>query len=226
MQRQYPDQAVGYVIEGDAELAAGRTVPAIEAMRRGLDKKNRGPLAGTIHALLLREKRDAEAQQFATSWMKGHPDDALFIGYLGDAELSAKNWAAARRYYDQLLKLDANNVGALNNIAWILLQNKDPESMAFIQKALAVAPDQPDVLDTLSQIHASRKEYSQAIGALRKAINRATSPSKLQISLAQVLLASGDRTSAIDELQKLVDRGKGAPNYAQARKLLAELRSQ
>ena len=122
------------------------------------------------------------------------------------------------------MRIDPALAGTLNNSAWALLQAGDPTALDFAQRAVAIQPNRPEFLDTLAQVYVSRKEYPKAIEALRQAINRATNPMPLQLSLAKVYVTSGDNASAIAELQALVDRGKTAPLYPQARKLLAELR--
>jgi len=224
LQRQYPRLATGNILEAQVESAQGRQEAAIAALRLSVDKDSPDAAPVLLHEVLLRTDQTASAKEFAAGWLKRHPKDAQFMAYLGDTELDRKNWDAAMSHYDRALGIDPLNAGALNNGALALMQRKDPKALEYAQRALAIQPNRPEMLDTLAQVHVSRKEYAPAIAALRQAIGRATDPAPLQLSLAQVYVTSGDSASAISELQLLVDRGKTHPLYPKARKLLAELR--
>ena len=224
VQQQYPGEAVGFSMEGAVESSQGNTAAAVAAFSKGLDKANPGMLAQLVHALLLRDGKTAEAKQLEARWIKNHPKDVEFLAYLGDTEAGAKNLTAARAFYEQVLSIDPNHAGALNNMAWTLLQLKDPASMAFVERALKVQPDRPEILDTLAQIQVSQKQYTKAVEALKMAINRATDPAPLRLSLARVYIEAKDRPNAINELEKLIALGKSSPYYLPARKLLTEQR--
>jgi len=224
LQRQYPRLATGNILEAQVESAQGRQEAAIAALRLSVDKDSPDAAPVLLHEVLLRTDQTASAKEFAAGWLKRHPKDAQFMAYLGDTELDRKNRDAAMSHYDRALGIDPLNAGALNNGALALMQRKDPKALEYAQRALAIQPNRPEMLDTLAQVHVSRKEYAPAIAALRQAIGRATDPAPLQLSLAQVYVTSGDSASAISELQLLVDRGKTHPLYPKARKLLAELR--
>ena len=224
LQRQYPKLAIGNILEAQIESAQGRQEAAIAALRLSVDKDSPDAAPVLLHEALLRTDKTALAAEFAAGWLKKHPKDSQFMAYLGDTELDRKNWDAAMRHYDNVLAIDPVNVGTLNNAALALMQRKDPKALEYVQRALAIQPNRPEVLDTLSQVYVSRKEYAPAIAALRQAIGRATDPAPLQLSLVQVYVTSGDPASAIGELQLLVDRGKTHPLYPKARKLLADLR--
>ena len=224
LQRLYPKVAVGYILESQAESAQGRQQAAIAALRLGVEKEMPEAAPVLLHDALLRNAETEPAKQFAYAWLTKHPKDSQFMTYLGDTELDAKKWGAASRQYERALAIDPTNVGALNNGALALIQQNDPRAMEYAQRAVAIQPNRPEVLDTLAQVFVSRKEYAQAIVALRQAVARATDPSPLRLSLAEVYVASGDPASAVSELQLLVDRGKAHPLYPKARKMLAELR--
>jgi cellulose synthase operon protein C len=123
-----------------------------------------------------------------------------------------------------LLAIDPKHFGALNNMAWVHLQTKDPRALEYAERALAESPDRPEALDTLAQIQASQKEFGKAIDSLKRAINRATNSAPLRLSLAKIYIQANDRLNAINELEKLVALGKSSPYYLPARKLLAEQR--
>ena len=224
LQRHYPKLAIGTILEAKIESAQGRQQATIAALRLSVAKEMPDASPVLLHEFLLRADQAAAARQFAAEWLNKHPKDAQFMSYLGDTELKQENWDAALRHYDSALAIDSQNVSALNNGAMALLGRKDPKALEYAQRALAIQPNRPEVLDTLAQVHVRRKDYPAAIAALRQAIGRATDPGPLQMSLAQVYVTSGDPASAINELQLLVDKGKAHPLYPRARKMQADLR--
>jgi putative PEP-CTERM system TPR-repeat lipoprotein len=226
LQRQFPADAAGYLVEAQVEAQQNHRPQFIAALRVAAKKTNPQAAPVQLHGELLRSGDKALAGQFAEEWLKLHPKDAAFLSYVGDTELDAKNWQGALTQYERALAINPQHVPALNNAAMALLNLKDDtKAMKYVERALVVQPNRPEVLDTLAQIHMSRKDYSKAAAALRLAIGRATDPGPLQLSLAQVYVAQGDNASAIAELQAIVERGKASPLYPQARKQLAQLRS-
>jgi putative PEP-CTERM system TPR-repeat lipoprotein len=225
LQRTYPADAAGFLLEAQIEAAQNHRPATIAALRATVKRSNPQAAPVRLHEELLLNGDKAQAQEFADDWMKQHPKDALFLAYLGDVEAEAKNWPAASNLYDRALQIDGNNVPALNNGAMAQLKlGQEAKALEYAQRALVVQPNRPEVLDTLAQIYASRKDYPKATAALRAAIARATNPSPLQYSLAQIYIAAEDPASAMTELQVILDRGKTNPLYAQARKQLADLR--
>ena len=224
LQKQYPNDAVGWAVQGDVEASQGNWAAAAAALRGGLEKQNAAAMPLRLHVALLRDGKLPEARQLEVSWVKSHPKDVVFLAHLGDTSLAAKDWAAALGWYEQVLAIDPKNFGTLNNTAWVLLQTNDAKALDYAERALSEAPDRPEVLDTLAQIYASQQNYAKAIDSLKRAINRATNTAPLQLSLAQIYIQAKDRPNAINELEKLMALGKSSPYYLPARKLLTEQR--
>lgn len=225
IQRQHPQDAAGFILEAQVEAAQNRRPAAIAALRASVKKTNPQAAPVRLHEELLLSGDKPAAAAFAEDWLKQQPKDASFITYLGDVEAQVKNWPAASALYDRALAIDGGHVTALNNGAMTLLQlGKDSKALEYVQRALTIQPNRPEILDTLARVHLSRKDHPQAVSALRIAIGRATDPTALQLALAQVYVSAEDNVSAMAELQAIVDRGKTNPFYPQARKMLADLR--
>lgn len=224
LQKRAPDEAAGYLLEAQAASAQGNRAATIAALRTSVRKLNPMDAPVLLHTELLRAGEADQAGEFARSWMTKYPKDALFMAYLGDSAMHAKDLEGASAWYDKALAIDPKLVPALNNAALALMRRNDPRAIEYAQRAVAVQPTNPDVLDTLAQVYAHQKAYPKAIEALRLAIGRATNPGPMQLSLARLYEAAGDRASAIAELQLVVDKGRTHPQYAEARKMIAGLR--
>lgn len=224
VQRLQPTASVGYAVEGGIETRQGNWGPAAIALRKGIAQADGGSLVPQLHAVLLRDGKAGEAERMAQTWIEQHPKDTTLIAHLGDVALADKEWPAARKRYEQALAIDPNHFGSLNNLAWLMIQTRDPGAVAIAQKAAALRPQDTNVLDTLGLAYAADKRFPEAIDALKRAINRASDPNPLRLSLAKVYLQAEDRINASAELERLIALGKASPQYAEARKLMAETR--
>ncbi len=224
VQKQSPDLAGGFIMEGQIAEAQGKRSAAIAAYRVALSKRDVQDTPVRLHRLLLISGDKSEARAAADDWLRAQPKDVMFMSYLGDTELEAGAPEEALRWYERALQINPKTVAALNNSAVALTKTKNyAKAMERVRQALAIQPSNPDILDTLAQVHASQKQYSEAAAALRKAIARATNPAPLQLSLARVLRSNGEAAAATTELQSIIDKGRTHPNFAEARKLLTEI---
>jgi len=224
LQRDFPDQSFGWALEGEVHMDQSRWPVAATAFRTGLTKQRPEPLAARLHAALLKEGKAAEGDKLVSSWTREHPKDIAFLGYLGDSAYQAGNITEAARRYEQIVAMEPKNPGVLNNLAWLMVQQKQAGAVAMAERAAAEAPDNADVLDTLAQAYAADKQYAKAVEALRRGINRAVNPAPLRLSLAKVYLQADEPGKAVEELERLRDLGKDFPQQDEVRRLLAAQR--
>jgi tetratricopeptide (TPR) repeat protein len=97
----------------------------------------------------------------------------------GQVEEAADNNRAAADHYQQAIARDSSNIFALNNLAYIL--SGDParvdEAMTFARKAKELAPESPQVLDTLGWLYYRKGHYEMAVRELEAALAKAEWPS-------------------------------------------------
>lgn len=224
LQRQFPEDSYGDVVEGFVEMQQGNWNAAVASLRKGLGKRAPEQANGLLHQALLRAGKPVDADQLAGAWLKEHPKDATFITYLGDVAVEAKDPARAQQLYDQALSIEPEHVAALNNMAWLLIQQKKPGALSFAQRAAAVAPGRPEVIDTLALAYAGERKFAKAVEVLKRGIESSTDPVPLRLALAKVHIEAAERSNAIAELEGLVALGRASPIYDEARKLLAAQR--
>jgi tetratricopeptide (TPR) repeat protein len=86
--------------------------------------------------------------------------------------------AAAIQQYESAVRSGEKSGVAANNLAWLYAAkgtNLD-RALALAQQALAAAPFDPRVLDTVGYVRLQRREYSEAVRALKKGFDLARSP--------------------------------------------------
>ena len=149
--------AQDYAAKAPGPVSAQTLASTYIALKKVEDAKNvllqtqeKYPNSATLVSLtrvLRMQGEAAQADTMLTDWIAKHPQDLNVRLDYATAQLQA-NPAAAEAQYRAVLQVQPYNLGALNNLAW-LLQNKNPkEALPFAEHALKISPDAPAVLDT------------------------------------------------------------------------------
>ena len=223
VQKQRPQDAVGFMLAGDVEAQRKNWDAAALAFRLGLDKKDLRELPSRLHYALLAGNKAADANRFEQDWLKKHPSDAGFLFYLGDLSLSARDWVSAEKRYRQVLSIDADNAAATNNVAWLMALSKTPGAVAMGERAVALAPNSAPAFDTLASTLAADKQWARALEAANKALSLASDTAPYRLQLAKVLLDSGDKAKAKTELDRLTQLGNKFNRQSEVTALLGRL---
>jgi putative PEP-CTERM system TPR-repeat lipoprotein len=225
VQKQRPDNVLGLHLEGDIEVQRRGWDAALAAYGNALRRTNAAESAIKIHNTLLRAERTEQAETFAVQRQKEQPRDAAFRFYLGDLELSRSNWAAAETRYREVLRVQPENALALNNVAWLLVKQGKPGALPLAEKATQLLPSQPPLLDTLALALAADKQVDKALALHRQTLQRAPDNPSLRLTMARLLLQSGDKARARTELEELAKLGTTFPEQADVAELLKSARS-
>ena len=85
----------------------------------------------------------------------------------------------AAEYYQKAIALDSSNVVAINNLAYVLSRDsaRVDEALTFARKAKELAPESPQIMDTLGWLYYRKGLYQQASRELEAALAKAEWPS-------------------------------------------------
>lgn len=223
VQSQRPQDAWGHLLEGEIALAERRWPDAVAALRRAVALRQPGPSAMRLHQALLRAGQPAEAEVFTRSWLKAHPTDTAFLHHLGDQALAKGDWPSARAHFEAVLQHQPAHASALNNLAWVMLQQRAPGATAMAERAVRAAPDEPGVLDTLALCLAQDGQAAQALAWSRRAVLLAPDHPDLRLTLATVLVQAGQKREAKAELERLTGLGEQFARQAEVTRLKQSL---
>jgi TolA-binding protein len=123
-------------------------------------------------AVVLEEKGDyAAAAKSYRDLLSRHPDSALLWTNLGNADVQLGKRAEAEIDFHKALDADPAARDAMNNLAWLLYQQKRlDEAESFARKAASLhGPDSYLVLDTLARVLAAKGNCSEAQAAFQQA---------------------------------------------------------
>ena len=219
MQKQHPKDSIGFIVEGDIRADQKAWTEAAAAYRNGLNRVGTTDLAVRLHAALRFGAKDADAEKFAASWLNSHPDDFGFRVYLADVVMVQKDYPSAARQYKAILERRPNDVQVLNNLAWVLGEQKDPKAIDYAEQAVKLAPDNPAVLDTLGVLLVDSGNVKRGVELLYKAVSLAPDVADIRLNLARALVKDGQKEAARKELTTLENLGDKYSNQAAVAKL-------
>ncbi|TXH46719.1 MAG: PEP-CTERM system TPR-repeat protein PrsT [Burkholderiaceae bacterium] len=223
LQKDLPKSSAGLILEGDV-LASENKLPEAVASYRKAFAIEATPFAGAkVHQALLRAGKDADAGAFVGDWLKSAPKDLGVRTYLGDLALSQRNWKEAATHFEAMLAVQPSNPIALNNLAWALHQQKDARALQIAERAYAVAPQQPAILDTYGVILTDQGQAARGIPILKQAVSLAPRNPELRLHLGAALAKSGDKAGAKSELERIVKEAAETPSGKAAKELLGSL---
>ncbi|MCG3189991.1 MAG: Beta-barrel assembly-enhancing protease [Burkholderiaceae bacterium] len=222
LQAKRPGSVAGLVLEGDI-LARARSWPQAErAYRAALKIEPESASAATkVYSVLLADGRKKQADDWMGQWITAHPSDLPMRMAAADAALRGRNFAAAIKLYEELLRLEPNQPAVLNNLAWALGEVKDPRALDVAQRAVALAPGSADILDTLGVLHLQSGDAKKGLEVLDRV--RQLRPDRLDLRLhhAKALLQNGRTQEGKAELRELAAVKAEFPGKAEIPSLLA-----
>ncbi|MDP3289045.1 MAG: tetratricopeptide repeat protein, partial [Methyloversatilis sp.] len=224
IQRQNPDLALGYAMEGEMLAKSGKADAAVKPYREALARERNARNVVRLHGALIRSSDGAaEAKTVVDGWMKDKPEDNAVPAYLAEYALSQKRYDEASQRYEALLKRVPNDPIVLNNLAWLAAQRNDSKAMDYAERAYATSPDNPAVLDTYGTILFDNGEIERGLTMLKQAVAAAPAAHDLRLNLAQRLVKAGRKSEARKELEPLVALGGKFARSAEVSELMKNL---
>ena len=204
--------ALGSVVtRNSALLASGRRDEARKSIEQALRNSSAPELVLQKAQLDLQEGKPQNARNDMEKLIREHPKSVPARLVLAHAAEMAGDSRTEVQQYRSVLKLDKNNLEALNNLAYLLAREKSSDATVYAERALAVAPDRAPVLDTAAFAFYRNGMYRQAIENLEKA--EATEPTpRRQYHLAIASLAIGDSEKGRSLLDTALKREPGLMN--------------
>jgi cellulose synthase operon protein C len=220
---QNPKLAVGHSLLGDIAMARGQPSAAVDAYRRAYQVEPGTESVMRLFRALSPQNGGRPALQLAEQWLKTNPKDLQVYKALADGEARAGNFVAARAAYQAALKLKPDDAEALNNLANVQLRLKEPGAIKTAEAALASAPGNALITDTLGWALFQNGQTERALQMLRDARLRQPGNPDIRYHLAAVLAQTGRTNEAREELDAALKLGVDFEGLADARKLQRSL---
>ncbi len=220
-----PRLAIGHSLLGDIALARGQGPGAIEAYRKAHQVEPSSETLLRLFNMQAKVGAGETALPLAEQWLKARPNDLAVRSALADGYARAKNYAAARKAYEEILKQQPQDARTLNNLANIQLLTNDPlGAIKSAEKALAGDPGNAATIDTLGWALFQNGQVDRALSYLRDARLRNPLDSEIRYHLGAVLAKLGQKKEASDELAAALAGQTSFNGVDDARRLLGTLK--
>ncbi len=136
-----------------------------------------------------------------------------------------KNRPAARRLYQEALKLDQNLALAYNNLAWMAVEDNQGLNQAanWAKRATQLAPKVTDFQDTLGWVLFRQGAAAEALPVLRAAASGQANASTFY-HLGCVAQKLGQKAEARQAFERALQLNRAFPEAADTRQRLAQVR--
>ncbi len=200
-------------------MRAGRRTQARAVYEKSFSAK---PSAGTLLRIAQNSIADGDTKSAAESlsrWIEKNPgDNGVRLEY-ATLLMQQQNNADAIRQFREVLKKDPNNVVCLNNLAW-LIRDQDPSgAITLASRAVALAPNSANVLDTLGWIKLKHGRAAESLPLFKRAHDISPRDGEISYHLALSLEANGNHDAAREFLKALVTSQTKFADMEEAAKL-------
>ena len=211
-------------LKGLIEAALGQSEAAMVDISAAQRLRPSPQLAVQMYRLKL-AAHTRDPQRPLEQWLAHKPRDWQVRDVLGDYYLSVpKSLPQAVSEFRQVIAVAPNDILALNNLAWALNRLGNPKAAAIAERAYHLAPQSPNVSDTLGWILARQGRSTAALPYLEHATQLSPQDPDMAYHYAYALAKAGQRTKARAVLTRAL-AGKAAFASRQAAEgLLASLK--
>lgn len=185
--------------EGTIHLADGNLPAAVKAFRQAHLSTPSARSALNLSSVLRRSDQPDEALKVLLAELRRDQSPAVLRG-LSDLHVAGGRWQEARQVLTRLSELQPDDPDLLNQLALVQLQLGEKAALGTAEKALALAPRHPGIIDTVGWVKLQRGDVEGALAMLRDARLRAPQDQEIRFHLAVALERSGRAGEAKAEL--------------------------
>jgi len=216
------------VLDGNGGLVALRLDPqrVDDALALARNMGERYPETGIwveLQAqLLLRGGDIVAATRLIQRWRNQHPRSPIPDTFAAGIALARQDQPQAVRLYREALRKAPDNVTALNNLAWLMLDD-DPAAALRLARRAADISTSAEILDTLGIALTANDQPGRAVTILRIAGVKDPASTEKRLHLAQAYAAAGDEQAAARLLGAMLQSEQAFAERVPAQLLLDRL---
>ena len=225
VQQRHQDHSAGFELEGDLRLEAGEFARAAEAFGQANQRAPSARLAQKRFRALRDSQQHAQAYAVLREWLDQHPDDIETRVLLAKAYQIDGQMQQAAQTYLEVLEAQPDRADVMNNLAWIYLGREPEQALAWAEKAYALSPDNPAVIDTYGWVMFQHNDKATGLGLLQEALLKAPQNSEIRFHVAQALEQVGNHAEAHRHVKQILHADTEFSDRANAEAMLQRLES-
>jgi len=226
LRKEFPRTSVADATIGDIYMGAKQWAKAAQSYEAARKVSLTKPVAFNLGEAYFRQGKLEAAVAVVRDFNRRKPTDIAPRMVIADFYMRAKRYDLAKVEYETLVKSAPSNAAMLNNLAWVYQSSKDPRALATGEKAYKLAPNSPEIADTLAWILLRNgKDAARALLLSQRAIEKRPNSPDMRYHYAVALRANGRSRDAVNELTSLLAKYPKFDTLTDARALLADIRA-
>lgn len=222
----HPKLPLAHESTADILLAKGDLNGALKQYQAALKLQGSPAIILKVYRMYIIMGQQKKAENILEDWLIKYPNDLRIRMITGLIYQKQKRYKQAQKHYEIIVNLQPENVSAINNLALIYDATNDPRNIEYAEIAYSLAPDTPDINDTLGWILLNNGVKERAIKLLKYAAKESPTDFEILYHYAVALYETGDKKEAMRQLYMIVPLNKQFPGRANAVILLEKLKQE
>lgn len=164
-----------------------------------------------------------DAVSLQEKWTTENPEDLVASLALAGAYSRIGEAKKSVQQYESLLERDENNVVALNELAWNLLKEDPAKALGYAERAVELAPESGEILDTLAMAYLGNGNLERAKRSIERALEKLPDNPSIQFHSAKIAEAVGNTGKARLVLDTLLGGSEDFPERKEAEQMYRRL---
>lgn len=190
-------------LKGRLALIEGDFTTSLKAFQQSYSINPTAETAMLIGNNLATQQSEQQALHFIQQHIKQHGTSSELQTYLATLLIKSDSQQAGT-IYKALIAEQPNNVVALNNYAWLLLQDKQAvDAKQYAERAIKLLPNNPDIIDTYGQVLLMLKQPTNALLHFEHSLRIRPNHPDVSLNYAQALIETQQHNKAREILSAL-----------------------
>lgn len=221
---QFPKLVLGQLLKADVFLGEKKLDKALEIYQQTYKSQPNDKVLFIIVDLLSTLKKSPEAITFLDKALEKNPKNGSIHFKLATIYQQLNDLPKAEKHYEAILVEQPDNVLALNNLAWLYLQQNNPKAIELAKNAYTKSPKSAAIVDTYGYILVKQGKPVEGLALLEEAIGLAPAANDIQFHLAEAYAANNNKNKAVELLETLAKVEQDFPEKKAALSLLDKLK--
>jgi putative PEP-CTERM system TPR-repeat lipoprotein len=192
------------VILGDTLVKAKHADQATAVYQQSFAAKPNGTVLMRIVRLNLAAGDTNSALEALSKWLASNPTDSAVRTEYATLLMGQGSNVKAASQYQLILQREPNNVLSLNNLGWLKQKDDPKQAISLVSQAAKLAPDSPEVLDTLGWLTFQQKHAADSVPILKRAHDLRPTNGSVTYHLAVAMDGAGEHDAARGLLKSLL----------------------
>ena len=164
------NEAERLFLQGVIRVAEGKPDEGIQLYLESWEVKPLEIVAEQIFGFYQKAGDKASAEVFLEKWIAKLPDSKTASLMMAVTAQGKNDSDKALEWYEKTVALNPNMPAALNNLAWLYYERKDPRATEYAKRAYDLAPNVAPIVDTYGWILVETGDLKKGIELLSRAI--------------------------------------------------------